>query len=288
MVYTTKPPFGTQLNLAHPLNNGLAALWIFNEGTGNQVYDLSGNVNNGTLINIASPSTTISGWNPGRLGPCISVDGINDYINVGQPPSLMFTGAMTIGTWIKPNNLTDDWRIVSKQGGGGFRSWSLNVGATGTRNYFQVASDGNTGFYVQGSSGVISEWTHLVAVYVPGVALRLYKNGILDAENKINIPSLQYINNGLDINIGRRPDNILYFPGSIDEVRIYNKALSSQEIQQLYAQPYNMFIDTRKWKCSESPNYTCSQTSDGTYNTEAECITACKECISPTCDFTIY
>ena len=289
MVYTTKPPVGTQLDFSNPLNNGLAALWIFNEGTGNRVYDLSGNANNGTLINIASPPTTISGWNPGRLGPCISVDGINDYINVGQPPSLMFTGAMTVEAWINPRSVVEDYRIIAKQGISGSRSWNL---VSPTKPYFQISSNGTDIFYVQCASSInVNEWTHLVAVYIPSVALRIYKNGILDGENTTSIPSSQYINNGMDINIGRRPDGLIehQFPGSISKVSIWNRALSTQEIKQLYINPYDMFIDTRKWKCSGSPNYICSQETDGIYNTETECVNACKEpCTPPTCNFTIY
>lgn len=244
MIYTTKPPYGTQLNWSAPLNNGLVAFWILNEGTGNTAHDLSNNNNIGTLNNISDPPTITSGWNIGRTGVALNLDGVDDYINIGKPPSLLIPGAMTVEAWVRFERFESgqNYRIVSKQGGPGARSWNINT--EGNVCAFQIARDANTLIGAYGSAINIKEWTQLVGVYIPGIEVSIYKNGILEQRNTTNIPLSQYINNGLDINIGRRPDGMGYIPGSIDQVRIWNRPPSSSEIDQLYRIPYDVFSTT--------------------------------------------
>ena len=55
-----KPPLGIQIDWSNPITKGLVGCWLFNEGSGDKVYDLSGNGNTGTLTGMAFPSTTIN------------------------------------------------------------------------------------------------------------------------------------------------------------------------------------------------------------------------------------
>jgi hypothetical protein len=78
-----------------------------------------------------------------------------------------------------------------------------------------------------------NRWIHLTGVYEPGVALRLYVDGVLAGERTDNVPASQY-NNGLDVWIGQRPDGCCPFDGLIDEVRLYDRVLSAGEAEMLY------------------------------------------------------
>ncbi len=240
MVWITKPTLGTQLDWANPLNSGLAAFWVFNENGGDKVYDLSGNTNTGTLTNIAFPSTSTSGWNPGRLGPAIVFDGADDYIGVGNTASLSITQAATVEAWIYRNTNTSTRDIIVSKG------WY----AAGTNGYvFLVRSNylvGNIGDAVSTQSingPVISEqvWHH-VAFTFDGSYLKLYLDGSSAATPVVQ--TLTPVTNVRDFIIGFDITGSVYrFNGIIDSVRVYNRALTDAEIQELYINPYGMFLE---------------------------------------------
>jgi len=78
-----KPVLGSQLNFGHPLAQGLAGLWLFNKGSGGQVFDLV-NGNTGTLAGDTH-------WVAGKFGPALKFDGTGDVVGIGTNPKLGFT-----------------------------------------------------------------------------------------------------------------------------------------------------------------------------------------------------
>ena len=77
----------------------------------------------------------------------------------------------------------------------------------------------------------MDQWVHFAGVYTPGTSLEVYLNGDLNATVMSGIPENQFSNNGRSVLIGNRPDcgNCGWY-GSLDEVRIYDEALSQAEI----------------------------------------------------------
>ena len=211
----------------------LVGHWKLDEGTGTAVADNSGNNPAGSLG--TSPGTPA--WVGGQIGAgALSFDGVDDYVNLGNAAPLQLTGAMTVAAWIKADSLpaTNAARVAAKGSStDGTRGWSLHHSLTGNAS-FEIASDADTLVSVNGPTLATGAWIHLAGVYEPGVAVRIYVNGTATS-NTSSIPTAQY-NNSLDVNLGRRPNGTAnsYFDGTIDDVRIYNYALGSADVNALY------------------------------------------------------
>src|SRR5262245_47361882 len=96
---------------ADPL--GIVAGYAFNESSGTSAADASGHGLTGTLVN--GPTFTALG----RYGNALALDGVNDYVNLGNPTALRLTGSMTISAWVYASSFPgDDAAIVSKRGTG--------------------------------------------------------------------------------------------------------------------------------------------------------------------------
>ena len=217
------------------LAQGLIGWWKFDEGNGTTARDASGNGNTGTLTN--GPTwTTDSKVGSGAL----SFDGTNDYINTGSAPSLEGLGPLTYSAWIYPTS----WG----QGSQGY----LFSKSTGLR--FQLLSSySQIRFYVGYSTanlavgsaiGSISlnKWVHVVVTWDGSSSAsntHIYLNG-----GETTNYQIRQDGNGSKSSIVARPfiigaDDPIYgsgrsFNGVLDDVRIYSRALSPQEIIELY------------------------------------------------------
>jgi PKD repeat protein len=211
----------------NPLPPGLVAGYRFSEGSGSTTADLSGNGFTGTLVN--GPI-----WTTGRYGGGVSFNG-SSYIDLGNPASLQLTGSMTLTAWIKISaNPADDGAIVAKLGSAG---WQLKTTPdTGPRTAgIQISSNGSDS--IQRYSNAVlaaNTWYHLAGVYDAAArTLSVYVNGVLD--NGVlsgTIPASQF-NSGERVDIAQRTGlpGQFNFLGVIDEVHVFNRALSGAEIQ---------------------------------------------------------
>jgi glucose/arabinose dehydrogenase len=210
-----------------PLPPGLVAGYRFSEGAGITTADVSGNNNSGTLVN--GPA-----WTTGQYGGALTFGG-TDYVDLGNPASLQLTGSMTLTAWIKIGaNPGDDGAIVAKLGPAG---WQLKTSPdTGPRTAaIQISSDGSDS--IQRYSNTIlsaNTWYHVAGIYdaVAGT-LSIYINGVFD--NGVlagTVPPSQF-NSPLGVNIAQRTGNpgTFNFLGLIDEVHVFNRALTAAEIQ---------------------------------------------------------
>jgi PKD repeat protein len=238
----------------------LVAEWHLDEGSGEIAGDTSGNGNDGALVN--NPA-----WVNGKVGKGLSFDGTDDYIDCGQSSSLKITGAITVEAWVKWMGTGNPY-FVTKTGGPGHRSFDLSGNADGTVEFRVGGADSNT----VKSSGTISiptgEWVHLVGTYEPSSYVRLFVDGSLAEENTAAI-SVSQGDNGLPWYIGAREGKEGWFTGIIDEVKIYNGALSAEEIRANYeAYPSNLlptaFIDSITPDPAEQGKDTVSFTGHGT------------------------
>src|SRR3989344_1263779 len=237
--------------LIRPPNNlGLVGYWPMNEATSTIAGDYSGNGNNGTLTGMSFPPTSTSGWtNQGKRGGAINFDGVDDYVDVGSSTATQLTGSMTLSAWFKITaNGGDDNDIVTKYYGDTARGWQLKTTVDcGPRTIAIHISSGGTSHQRCGSKTLsLNTWYHATGVYdASALTLDVYLNGSIDNGTLVGgaIPSSQD-DAGSPVEIGCRnqtalnpcwsaPPN-LTFNGAIDDVRIYNRALSAAEVKALY------------------------------------------------------
>ena len=197
---------------------GQVAAYAFDEGSGTTIEDSSGNNNTGTLTN--GPT-----WTTGKIGGALSFDGVNDYVDLGNPLSLRPVNQITISAWINPTDVSTSKTIVSKDITGAVDYFFRVQGPGGVRCNFEGLVLDLVGNYV-----LTNVWQHLACTY-DGSIVSIYKDGILLGSSAAS--AVTYSDSGASINIGRRDEGGggLYFPGLIDDLRIYNRALSQAEIQ---------------------------------------------------------
>lgn len=223
--------------VANPVydESGLAGSWHFDEGSGTTAMDSSGNGNTGTLVN--NPS-----WSDGKHGKAIGFDGVNDYADAGNIAAFNFptsTTSFTLSAWFKTSG-TGIGNVIAKGACGtpGYRLRIGKSGGAGVADFFIIDDGGNVIARVTSSSTYNDNaWHHLTGVNDNGL-LRLYVDGTLigtaTAPSGKSISSSSSLAIGYDFSSGTTGCGSEYFNGTIDEVRIYSRALSSAEIQSLY------------------------------------------------------
>ena len=211
--------------LAQSGASGLVAAYGFDEGTGNTVQDQSGNNLTGTIV--GATWTTA-----GMYGNALSFNGTSSYVDLGSPSAFQLTGSMTIEAWVKAAaNPADDGQIVSKSNGAG---WQLKTSPDTGPHTFGISVSVNSTTKAQRYSTAVpalNTWYHIAGVYdAAALTLSTYVNGVLDNGTLRGTVPASQLNQTANVNIGRRTGGF-YFNGVIDEVRIYNRALSQAEIQ---------------------------------------------------------
>jgi glucose/arabinose dehydrogenase/PKD repeat protein len=204
---------------------GLVAAYGFNEGTGAAVGDASGTGNAGT--------TTGTTWNAGgRFGSALSFNGTNASVTVPDSSSLDLSTGMTVEAWVNPSAAGGPWRtVIFKQAAGGMvYALYSNNGAGRPTGQVSIGGEQNA----LGTAQVpANTWTHLAVTY-DGATLRLFVNGV-QAGSKAQTGSITASTSPLKI--GGNPVWGEWYAGLIDEVRIYNRALTTGEIQTDMASP---------------------------------------------------
>src|SRR5712671_6938154 len=206
--------------------SGLVAAYSFSEGSGTSVTDSSSN----NLTGIIVGATWTTG---GRYGNALSFNGTSSYVDLGNPTALQLTGSMTLEAWVNAAaNPADDGQIVAKSNGSA--GWQFKTSPDTGPHTFGLAVSGNSSSVTQRYSTTVrslNTWYHVAGVYNATTGtMDIYVNGTLnDGILSGAIPNVQF-NQNVNVNIGRRTGGY-YFNGIIDELRIYNRALSQAEIQ---------------------------------------------------------
>ena len=216
---------------------GLISYWALDENGGTTAYD-NQSTNNGTLVNgptWQSPSNCVS-------GSCLSFNGSSNYVDVGNSSSLNISNALTLEVWVNAGIQTTNYNgIVSKTDSNTNGYEIRTTGYTTTQTTVQFRIDGDTGS--PGSYTINNgQWYHLVGVY-NGTQSLFYVNGVLVNSKNYSTTILQ---NSRDLLIGKLAYAGLFFNGLIDEPRIYNRALSAEEISQRYQASYTKYFVTNK------------------------------------------
>jgi PKD repeat protein len=198
--------------------SGLVAAYSFDEGSGSSVADVSGNGNTGTV----SGATWDSG---GRFGKALSFNGSNSWVTVKDSASLDLSNGMTLEAWVYPKSLYAWMTVMTKQQpSDGIYYLYANSDKDQPSTGVFISSERNL---YAGSKLATYAWTHLAATY-DGTTQRLYVNGVQVA-TRAQSGKIQTSSDPL--RIGGNSVWGEYFTGLIDEVRVYNRALSPGEIQ---------------------------------------------------------
>jgi len=219
------------------LARSLVLYYPFDRDEGGQVTDKSGKNNDGK-VNGAT-------WTAqGRAGGAYDFDGVDDYMDAGNPPALQLTRDFTLAAWIRPERTQDSFGIITK--GHGYpeqhrRGIEFMLGHDDTLSaYFW---DESTRYF----SGVVKErtvprqeWTHVVLLHdstLPEHQMRAFINGVPCPMNYgyETVSSIPVVRNVAEpLRIGCMRAGVSQFKGRMDEVMIFNRALSAEEVKLLH------------------------------------------------------
>jgi len=208
------------------MGDGLVGYWKMDEsswdGTTGEVLDYSGNNNHGTA---ADDATTVAG----KFGNAGTFDGTDDYVDSGEDSSLSITEDLTIAAWLYNTGDLDHDTLVSKHWNGEYdlTFWSNELTWYNGPDY----TNGNShGFNYTFSTDT---WYHVTVVRTAdNKTVKLYVDGAdIDDDFVYNDTPNQGSDN---LFIGDREQSGSWFEGQIDEVRVYNRALSAREVKELY------------------------------------------------------
>ncbi len=237
---TTVNASSASLTADGSLSSGLVGLWTFDgPDVTDKVYDRSGQGNNGYL-NSGTATSSIKAI--GKLGQGINFNGTTNYMLVPNNATLNLTTQYTFSAWVKPSKLINgtNGNILARQDYGnklGYRFLLAGNGGCANKNCLLVSAGDGTNRTEFGSGiaagqiDTVGRWYHVAGIFSPG-SLSLYVDGALIGTGSTAVTSIS--NTSDNLNIGRHNTGSEPFPGSIDDVRIYNRALSAAEIKQLY------------------------------------------------------
>jgi type VI protein secretion system component Hcp len=200
---------------ASAINLGLSAAYAFDEGTGSSSADFSGNGNTATLVN--------AGWTRGKFGNAVNLNGNNGYVTAGGAGLPAMNAPQTISYWISFNTKpTSTQPVVCLVDGAqnslqpGFKESKLGVWQ-------------NPGSWlVTGTQPSTKTWHHVAYTY-DGATHRLYVDGVEVSSSTIGPGS----GAATSLSIGRMPGTSDFLKAVVDELRVYNRALSASEIVSL-------------------------------------------------------
>jgi len=217
-----------------PSSTGLVGYWSMDDATSTIASDFSGKGNNGILQSGTS-------WSSGKRGAATSFNGTTGFIDLSAPASLNLASVnrFTLSAWVYPTSAPNDLSVITEM----FLPTNLTVqygigfdmdGITNASRLAVGFFDGTWRIVRDSVNVAVNAWTHIAGTW-DGTTLSLYKNGVLVNSGAPggSLPATNFDK----VVIGKRHDlagAIDFFPGKIDEARIYNRALSAAEIAGLY------------------------------------------------------
>ena len=198
------------MSIAHPVLRGH---WRAE----NNALDSSGQENNGTWVGTAA-------YTAGKFGRGFEFDG-TAQVDVAHDPSLGFAGAITVAVWVNPSSISQFDCIVTRVSsiGVGWRLWTRST------SDFKFTWEPRSASWISSvTSQAIGVWQHVACTH-DGTTARIYINGVLDQSGVANSVEAQEET----LIIGNMAGQTRFFTGGIDDVRIYNAALTPSDIRRV-------------------------------------------------------
>jgi hypothetical protein len=198
--------------------SGLVAAYGFEEASGTTVTDSSISGLNGTITGAARTAS-------GKIGRGLTFNGAGDVVTIGDAAPLHLTTGMTLEAWVNLG-ASGNWRTAILKEQTGALSYALYVNSDTNRPSGHVTTSAETD--TRGSAAVATgAWTHLAVTY-DGANLRLYVNG---AQVSSKAVTGTISTTAQPLRLGGNGVWGEYFQGTLDEVRVYNRALTTLEVQ---------------------------------------------------------
>ncbi len=222
---------------------GLVGYWTFDEDSGTTAADMSSNDFDGTLSGTPLPSHILSTSGKCKVGGCLEFSG-NNYVDIAANFNLrdkvgLFggggnKGVITISAWIKPTDLNNAWRLFVNGFPGLFY---LGINSNTKKLVAMTSLGGDVNYWPTSTKEIPRDiWTHVIFILEGGKGYKFYINGVLD--NPVTEPriDLKYMAGGENTGLGRSYQNVPseFFRGYMDEVMIFNRTLSDDEINMIY------------------------------------------------------
>jgi hypothetical protein len=213
------------VNTSATLTSGLISYWTLDEKSGNAI-DIGGGGNNGIPTSITQNVI-------GKINTAYGFNGTSSKVDMGHPVNLSLTSAGSLSCWVYPSGNPSDGIVASK---GNFSSdtYGYGIDYLGANNVFEGELATGSAHQILGFNGVqivLNTWYHLVITW-DGTTLKTYINGIMSSAPQKVVP----ISNVNDFVLGYNyATKAAYFNGRIDEVGIWNRALTATEVMALYA-----------------------------------------------------
>jgi hypothetical protein len=213
-----------------PLDVGLVSAYNFDALVNGKIFDFSVSPKHGNPINV----TLVTGKN-GKAG---SFNGTSAYVYIGNPDALKLTGSSTWMAWVKATTAdpTGDAHIISKADN--TKGWSLKTSKSTGQHRFCLQVNGPLINHQSLTVRALNTWYHVAAVYnAENKTISMVINGKLDDGVLNGTVPAPMVDSGANAYIGTRQGGVGYFRGQIDDVRVYNRALSLAEIQSCMNKP---------------------------------------------------
>jgi hypothetical protein len=199
------------------------AYWKLNSQTGGITPDESG-PNNGALFGDAKII------NDAQRGQVLSLDGDGDYVNLSNPDALHVQN-FTLCAWFKKAENNKNYGIFTDDIYGSNSQWELYIKGVG--NQIALWYGPNSKNVASTTSSQSNEWYHLTGVY-NGTSILIYINGSLENSSLVANPPSYSASRTTGLGVVNLDWGGSFFNGSIDDVMIYNRALSAGEVQSVY------------------------------------------------------
>jgi hypothetical protein len=213
-----------EVNVSNALLDELVGWWKFDETSGTVAYDSSANGNDGNLTN--GPT-----WVSGKIGGALSFDGSDDFVDLGNSSDIALTLNKSLSMWLKPTAFGSRRNPYNRSHGG---TGTLTIETDGSISYFYGTAGRDAdpyGIYRTLGGLTLNSWMHYCLVRnLSSMKVYLYLDGNLDKEiTAIHSTAVASSDNAF---IGKGYAS--NYHGIIDDVRIYNRAISTAEVQALY------------------------------------------------------
>jgi hypothetical protein len=221
------------------LMTGLVGYWPFDEGTGTTTADVSGNGNAGTLENSPVWSASVPPT-PYANKHSLLFDGVQSYVTMGNPAVLQLTGALSLTAWFESSATLGNYQtLVSKWWSGGTEAAYSIYWTDGNGPLFAVQNASLSTLGASSATPYTDGTWHFIAATWDGATARLYVDGkpVTATTPDASFGMLSNITDPFDVATDNRyapGTGDRFFPGNVDDVHVYSRALSAAEVGALF------------------------------------------------------